>query len=358
MILLLLVIVSFSAVVAVLLFGDSPNYRNTPIHTFHSFLMRTNARVARSVQSNSTVYRLIRWLVPLFYVVVVTFCIFQFFKWVYPALDAAIVTSHIHSACIALSIAGVLFSTVLVIFSDPGTLTDENAPVACSSFTNNGLIFFNKNCQTCHLEKPARSKHCSVCNKCVLLYDHHCIWVNNCIGYKNYRWFMAFLVLNINLMVYGGYLCWRELRAQPRPNGWWKLIVASSENNRIAGILLILALFISVITSLFAGLHIRYLYLGVTTNEAEKWGEIEHLVAMGVLYYVVEKDVYVEEASTRLADGTFEMVYLRLNGDNKIAFTSREKSGLTFMRISLVETDLNNIYDRGFWENVKERIFI
>ncbi|XP_050684214.1 palmitoyltransferase ZDHHC16 isoform X2 [Leptidea sinapis] len=49
-------------------------------------------------------------------------------------------------------------------------------------------------CKKCISPKPPRTHHCSVCDKCVLGMDHHCPWLNNCVGYFNARYFFLYMV--------------------------------------------------------------------------------------------------------------------------------------------------------------------
>lgn len=58
-------------------------------------------------------------------------------------------------------------------------------------------------CATCRIPRPLRAKHCPLCHCCVARLDHHCYWINNCVGEQNYTLFLFFcIVMVIGLLCY------------------------------------------------------------------------------------------------------------------------------------------------------------
>jgi len=136
----------------------------------------------------------------------------------------------------------------------PSYLTENSLMIK-----GNGKFRF---CAKCKVWKPDRCHHCSSCNRCWLKMDHHCPWFSTCIGFKNHKFFIQFLV---NTVIFG----------------WLALIVAGFElyvffekeeyNDEYLSLnlilLAVLGLTVVIAVGLFTCLSLYFLSKNLTTNE-------------------------------------------------------------------------------------------
>ena len=100
-----------------------------------------------------------------------------------------------------------VYSFYLCSVSNPGIIKSDNISHLKKKYPYDFL--FNseeKFCKKCNFEKINRSKHCIICDKCIEKFDHHCIWVNNCIGAKNLKYFYYFIFIHWVLVSYASIL--------------------------------------------------------------------------------------------------------------------------------------------------------
>ncbi|KAI0461057.1 hypothetical protein LJB42_001387 [Komagataella kurtzmanii] len=368
--------------ILIVLFGDLPSYRGTLIPRIRRTLILILSRlgnglvaadrrflggVVTKLVSSPIIRKTLGWLIPSMYFVIMWNCLKLFFNKVYPTLYSQLEFILVIVPTLIVNFSSFLLAT----FISPGVPTHTDLDKLLAQFPYNGLIFhsfydykfsnpeyYNKKvtCSTCHLTKIPRSKHCSHCGQCFLFLDHHCIWLNNCVGYNNYKWFLIFLVDMDWVFLYGGYLNYKFLKNQIADEVPWSSYLLEiwvlrkvSFDNEVAQILLLLCTVLFPVVFGFTIEHFRNIYLGVTTSETAKWKFIQALIEEGILYQYSDKNTQC----TYLIKSRLH--FLRL--DNEETFKD-----IDFMigRLSKIESihDIDNIYDKGFLQNFKERMRI
>lgn len=109
------------------------------------------------------------------------------------------------------------------------------------------------------------TKHCKVCNRCTKDFDHHWVWLNNCIGYNNYTSFILLLVsywaYNWLYLSVGGFSIYTMIRQFSLRKG---ILIGSLA---VWGTTLIFKVVITALTTSLLIFHIFLKLKGQTTYE-------------------------------------------------------------------------------------------
>jgi len=185
--------------------------------------------------------------------------------------------------------------------ADAGVVNKSTESLYLKSFPYDDLLYGEKRCETCKIIRPARSKHCRICNRCVSRFDHHCPWVNNCVGERNVRWFLSFLFTTAVLCTYATVMSGMILLAIARVKELHKLGYMDKATRQWTpaptsyifqyllwegGLVLPLGIFclvLALVLYVFWGYHVFLVIKNTTTNETYKWKDlkrtIEHIKA-------------------------------------------------------------------------------
>jgi hypothetical protein len=242
--------------------------------------------------------------------------------------------------------------------------------------------------------------------------DHHCIWVNNCLGRGNYKWFLALLLSTSILLAYGAYLAYYALspmvlKQYSKYESFYRYKPKMGVNSKSWGgyfdrkmhyFLMYTSLYLDVggIRGSGVGLlalltwelplglltyHVYLIWAGMTTNESSKWADWRDDMAEGVVFLgqrreeTMQQGGSVHPSSLPSPTSTFpgspsedeeppttwplesRHILIRTQSGqppkslpSRIQSVAKEDSFERVWNLAAVE----NVYDLGFWDNIVE----
>lgn len=201
--------------------------------------------------------------------------------------------------------------------------------------------------------------------------DHHCIFINNCVGYRNQHYFLFLLFTTATLTTFATYTGTGVISGQIRKElptwKFWGPGLTWSEygnvwawalqgNTRIGAVSLLCCLTTPLIWGLL-GYHIYLIWAGFTTNESMKWGDWAYEMADGYAFKRKlspdrHKNETIEPAWTRWPVES-EQVVLRTEDSMPPTGPGAAIGEGEWERVWKL-ADVENLYDLGFWDNLTD----
>uniref|UniRef100_A0A7S0E741 Palmitoyltransferase n=1 Tax=Hanusia phi TaxID=3032 RepID=A0A7S0E741_9CRYP len=312
-------------------------------------------------------------ILPAMYVVLVAVGFTVFVSFAFPYLpyhaEKEWGISFYHKVNAFLIVGGCLLVFWANLAVDPGVITSKNLEREKKRFEYDGILYHEKECYTCKFVRPARAKHCSICDRCVGRFDHHCPWINNCVGSNNNRLFLAFLASHVFLCGYGGILLFYILVAIVKKENLYNLHVQDRvtgeispvtheivlkwilhEHAPLVGLCIALSM-IAVVLAGFTSYHLFLVYFNTTTNETFKWKDLRR----DIKRREKRKERAEQEKKAQQTGEGAERKEKENKEKEKVEATVVQQNARP--RDTLQLSQVVNVYDRGGFANFVEVLF-
>lgn len=412
-------IISF--VVFIALFGRLPVFRKTPIGWTHRLFMVHLPNTLIKIDGVVTGGRVTRGSLRLYDylmhdrhpVVMIIFILLQFGSEILflPAAASHLSSSH-KFALLPVLIFLPYFTLYLSYATSTHHITNATYSEALRRYPYDYTLYHpHQDCRTCERPKPARSKHCPICKTCIERQDHHCIWINNCVGLHNYHHFIALLVSIACLLGYGAWtglrildtilqnafvpkktqiegLTTKRWSAGLTWTEWLNVCSIAIANNARIGAVSLLACMTFPLALAFLVYHTYLIWAGTTTNETGKWADMREDIWDRLVWrarieevkmeypgplderIVYDANHYKDRTSTcgrtpswatgRKADwwvirtkgGSQPTRWKAISGENQ---RFEEVIDERWTKVGDLK-EIDNLYDLGFWNNAKDAL--
>ncbi|CAD2219267.1 DHHC palmitoyltransferase, putative [Angomonas deanei] len=240
-------------------------------------------------------------------------------------------------------------------------------------------VGFGQQCTSCRVTRPARSRHCRMCDNCVRRYDHHCPWIYNDVAEGTHRYFLSFLLchaISCTWSTWDSYTLIKQFLV--KHNAWgWRLIRYGREHplklfdyvaivvsyHLVTGCLIFFTFCIGIILYAFWSYQMSFVRHNITMNDYIKMEDASMFIAgLPSLDLVYREASRVRQRLEAVAARkprklpSLEEPPLPMTAKGYEEGGRKNKQYRKKVR-KMVMYDLKGLYDRGLWNNIMEVYF-
>ncbi|KFV60080.1 Palmitoyltransferase ZDHHC13, partial [Tyto alba] len=195
----------------------------------------------------------------------------MYVTWIFWFLPDILYTQEMQQSSLMMGLVYYFYKTWR---TDPGYIktSEKERKENIVALAEAGCLDFRTFCTSCLVRKPLRSIHCLACESCVARYDQHSLWIGQCIGIGNHRYyllFLSFLTITGVWLLHGTLLYWSNHCATSYDqDGAWTYFTQIIHCSPWVSYIFAIACFHTAWASLWLMVQLyQIVFLGLTSHE-------------------------------------------------------------------------------------------